>query len=93
MNNIKELEKRVNETREAYEQAKKEHTAALKIERYKVKPGSFIKCINSVEWAYTIGDRMRVDSVHESHVMARPANPQYGGIYWVTNSDWVLDNA
>lgn len=58
-----------------------------------IKRGDYIICTNSVDWAYNKGDRMWVDSVHDSHVLARSADIKYrnNGIYWVTNSDWVKE--
>lgn len=58
-----------------------------------VKRGDYIICTNSSDWAYNRGERMWVDSVHDSHVLARPADIKYrnNGIFWVTNSDWVKE--
>ena len=58
-----------------------------------VKRGDYIICTASVEWAYSKGDRMWVDSVSNGHIHCRSANPKYrdSGIFWVSNSDWVKE--
>lgn len=58
-----------------------------------VKRGDFIICTNSVEWAYSKGDRMWVDSVHPGHILVRSANPKYRDsyVFWCSNSDWVKE--
>jgi hypothetical protein len=58
-----------------------------------VNRGDYIICTASVEWAYSKGDRMWVDSVSNGHIHCRSANPKYrdSGIFWVSNSDWVKD--
>lgn len=58
-----------------------------------VKRGDFIICTNSVDWSYSKGDRMWVDSVSNGHIHCRNAKPEYrdSGIYWVSNRDWVKE--
>lgn len=58
-----------------------------------VNRGDFIICTNSVEWAYSKGDRMWVDSVHPGHILVRSANPKYRDsyVFWCSNSDWVKE--
>ena len=58
-----------------------------------VKVGDYIICTRSVEWAYNKGDRMWVDTVNSSHILARSENPanRKNYVYWITNSDWVKE--
>jgi hypothetical protein len=58
-----------------------------------VKRGDFIICTASVEWSYSKGDRMWVDSVHPGHILVRSENPKYRDsyVFWCSNSDWVKE--
>lgn len=58
-----------------------------------VKRGDYIICTASVEWAYSKGDRMWVDSVADGHIHCRSADPKHRNsyVFWVSNSDWVKD--
>ena len=93
MKDYDKLVQRVIHIRTKYEEAVKALDVARKIRNLGVKRGSYIICTSDVDWAYRVDDRMWVDSVEVGHVMARPANKKYRNseIYWVTNSDWVLD--
>lgn len=64
------------------------------VDKATIKRGDYIICTRSVEWAYTKGDRMWVDSVeYGCHITARSEEPRRRDdyVYWVPNSDWVKE--
>ena len=82
---IKELEAQITELQERLDKVKQITEP--------IKRGDFIVCTASVEWSYSKGDRMWVDSIADGHIHCRSANPEYraNGIYWVSNSDWAKE--
>jgi hypothetical protein len=71
----------------------KDQLSKIQSEPQTVKRGDYVIAIDSVEWAYTRGERYWVDSVSNGHIHVRSADParRNNFVFWMSDSDWVKD--